>query len=136
MNYDIGVKSKVDVANKELITHVAEMLVTIMPALTTELWDRNSNIKKDAEIEAELEEFLGRNEINRANEALGAAMGINDEGELGPVINKRMNDRLKRSAAKEKSKQRKNYSVGAKNQEPTPGKNGRNGKAEEENKTR
>ena len=91
------------------------MLVTIMPALTTELWGHNYDIKKDVEIEAELEEFLVRNEIDKANEALGAAMDINDKDKLGPIIEKRMNDRLKRSAAKERNKQQENYSSGAKN---------------------
>ena len=109
VNYDAGVKPKDDVANKDLITHVAEILVTIMPALTAKLWDRNSGIKKDAEIDVEIEEFLWRNEIDKANKALGAAMDINDRDrdKLGHIINKRMNDRLKRSTAKERSKQRK-----------------------------
>ena len=135
INYDVGVKPNVNVADEDLITHVAKMLVKIMPALTTELWECNSDIRKDAEIEAELEEFLGRNEIDKSNNALGEAMDIDDEDKLGPIIDKRMNEVLKRTAAKERTKQRKNSSGGPKNQEPMPEKNGRNGKVEKEKKT-
>ena len=92
-----------------------EVLLTIMTALTTKLWDCNSGIKNDAEIEAEIEEFLGRNEIDKANDALGAAMDINNKEKLVPSIDRRMNERLKRSAAKERSKQQRNSSGNAKN---------------------
>ena len=67
-------------ADKDLIIHVVEMLVTIIPALTAELWERNSDIKKNADNNAELKEFLLRNEINNANNVLGTAMDINDRG--------------------------------------------------------
>ena len=107
-----------------------------MPAITTDFWQLQADIKHDAEIEAELDEFLGRNAIDNANEKLASMMEVDGDKAIEEIIDKRVNERLKRSNQKEKAQHRKNYSGGSKHQDPTPEKTGRYGKAQQKEKSK
>ena len=95
-----------------------------MPSLTTDLWEVHADIKQDAAIEAELEEFLGRKEVDDTNDELARMMEVDNDRAIEDIVDKRVNERLKRSSNKDKEKQRKNSSGGPRNQDPTPKKSG------------
>ena len=100
-----------------------------MPALTTKFWADHKRIKREAALDAELDEFLGMEEIDHANQGLSDAMEVGDEDPIKSYIETTVNDRFKRLTSKEKAKQRKNSSADTANQESPPKKSGRDGKA-------
>jgi len=90
-----------------MTSKIATELATIMPAITTNFWQLQADIKHDAEIEAELDEFLGRNVIDNANEKLASMMEVNGNKAIEEIIDKRVNEWLKHSNQNEKAQHQK-----------------------------
>ena len=128
-NYDSNVKPNMKLADGDIVAHVGKELARIMPALTTKFWEDHKRIKREAALDAELDEFLGIEEIDHANQGLSEAMEIGDDNPMKSYIETTVNDRLKRINSKEKAKQRKNSSADTANQGSLPKKSGRDGKA-------
>jgi hypothetical protein len=127
IKYDLEIKPLVHSDDTAIIDHVAKDLAKILPALTTELWQNTSKAKVAAALDAELEEFLGRNELDHACEELGRAMEVDDEP-IEQIVEAAVGKKLRKHLAQKDKQKRKNYSGNAANQESMPNENGQNGK--------
>ena len=95
-----------------------------MPELITKFWGYHRKIRREAALDTKLDEFQGKEEIDHSNQGLSDAMEVKEEEAMNSYVAKTINDRLKKHATKEKTKQRKNSSANIANKESQSTKNG------------
>ena len=124
-DYDSNVKPNMSATDGEIVAHVRAELARIMSALTTKFWADHKRTRREAALEAELNEFLGMEEIDHANQGLIEAMEVEEDDPIKSYIETTVNDRFKRLNSKDKAKQQKNSLADTANQETLPTKSGR-----------
>ena len=95
-----------------------------MPELTTKFGGYHKKIRREAMLDAKLVKFLGKGEIDHANQGLRDSMEVEEENSMRSYIGKTVDDKMKRLTSKEKAEQRKNFPANITNQESPPTKNG------------
>ena len=99
IDFDGDIKSHLIDEDVPLVQHVAKEVATIMPSLTTDLWRSIAKAKKEAAHKAKLEEFLGCNELDTANDELDRAMEVYDDP-IDQLVKQKVNKRLRQQQAK------------------------------------
>ena len=100
-----------------------------MEALTTGLWKKIDQKKKEAKKAAKKKEFLGIFKIDSANQKLDDAMEVDGEEHdtLTSLIAKQMDKKILKAKAKDKKEKRKNSSGNGRNHPQAPVKTGQSG---------
>ena len=79
-------------------------------------------------LHAELDKFLGKEEIDHSFQGLSDVMEVKEKEAMNSYVAKTVEKGFKNHATKEKTQQRKNYSANTADKESQPTKNGQSGK--------
>ena len=93
----------------DAVESAALSLLNIMEALTTGLWKKIDQKKKEAKKAAKKKEFLGICKIDSANQKLDDAMEVDgeDHDTVKGMIGKRFDKKISKAKAKDKKEKRK-----------------------------
>ena len=113
----------------DVIEKTALSLLNAMEALTTGLWKKIDQKKKDAKKAAKKKEFLGICKIDSANQKLDDAMEVDGEEHdvLQSLIAKQLDKKITKAKAKDKKDKRKNSSGSGRTHPQAPVKTGQSG---------
>ena len=104
-DYQKEVRDKTHDDNGDVIIAVAAEFNNTMIVMTATLWEEVADVRDDAVVNGKIMKFLGKDDIETANEQLNAAMDVGDDNDkLNNTIKKRVNAKLARREAQAKER--------------------------------
>ena len=107
IGYDANIAPNINSKDSSLIENVAKQVAEILPKMSTDLWKVTEVKKGKAAGKAKIAEWLGRREIDRANDKLSHAMEV-DDNPLEKVVADEVKKGFREESRKAIRAQRKN----------------------------
>ena len=109
INYGSNIKPKLSASDTKIIAHVGGELTRIMPELTTKFWGYHKKIRREAALDTELDELLGKEEIDYANQSLSDDMEVEEEDVMRSYVGKIIYDENEKTLRKGEIKATKKH---------------------------